>query len=171
MSASAAAAPVDSLPNGARSVILAGIRPMRPGDVAHVMKTWREAFKGSPTMHRKDWRDYKALHVPQLRACLDRRDTRCIVAQSEHGWPIGWLAFASWPSIDAVHWCHVSIAERRRGIATSLFDAAKLKQRVVYTHQGEVKRGGKERTDQWLSRWLSARGHIVSYTPYQEWAR
>lgn len=153
------------------TIAIAAVRPMRSGEPAHVLHTWAEGYKGSPPMRRKLWRDYKQIDVPVLHRALNRHDTTILVAVGRDDLPLGWIAFASWPSIDAVHWVHTGFDFRRAGVMAALFAAAKLKQRVVYTHQSEVKRGGKDRADQWLARWLAARGHSVSYIPYAEWSR
>lgn len=145
------------------------IRPMLSGELGHVLHTWAEAYKHSPAMKRKLWSDYKARDVPQLAACLKRPDTTVIVAIGDSGTPIGWLAFARWPSIDAVHWAHTGLKHRHNGVATALFKHADLKRRLLYTHKAEAKRG--TRIDELMSKWLERRGHVVSYTPYQEWAR
>lgn len=158
---------VDSMPPDCPPAFRAG----HSGDLAWMLRTWSEGYKGSPAMHRKVWRDYKAMDVPQLAVALRRHDTRLMVAVDEELQPVGWLAYAQWPSIDVVHWVHTNFKHRRMGVMRSLLEKAALKKRVIYTHQAEKKRRGGERSDERIKRMLEQRGRIVTYTPYQEWAR
>lgn len=147
------------------------VRPMRTGERAYVIHSWSEGWKQSPAMRRKVWRDFKVLDIPRLDAALDRRDTTVLMATIADR-SIGYIVFARWPSIDAIHWLYVRKVNRSHDhvVPTALLDAAALKSRIVYTHQGEVPGGARLRDDQRMAAWLRERGNVVSYVPYEEWA-
>lgn len=130
-----------------------------------------EGYKTSPEMRRKTWADYKALHVPALRAVLERPDVRMLAVEAHvpgHG--IGWLAWTPWPSVDIVHWAYVGRPFRRRGALKALIAAAGLRRNVVYTHRAGMQAGVRD-FDHVLARWMASAGHDVSHVPYNEWSK
>lgn len=147
------------------------IRPMAQRERVWVEHSFTEGYKNSPEMRRKVWSDYKARHVPALRECLARPDTRVLIAAdpiSDIG--AGWIAFATGWSVDVVHWICVSMQHRKHKLMTALLDAAVTRPNVVYTHKAPVRRQ-QVRADLWITDLLRARGTVVSHIPYQEWSK
>jgi hypothetical protein len=153
------------------------VRALRLDERAFAIKSFIEGYKDSPH-GAMPWAEYKAQVVPQLRAALERDDTRLLVATDDRDWALGWIAFSPWPSIDVLHWVYTAKPWRRArsqglaptGVMTALFDAAVTKRNVVYTHMAKVWRA-RTRADLWIADLLRARGAAVSYHPYAKWSR
>lgn len=153
------------------------VRPMRPEEYNWVIHSWTEGYKGSPCAEMP-WAEYKALVVPTLRAALARPDTQVLVATNGRGWGVGWMAFARWPSIDAIHWVYTAHQYRRAGsrglaptgVMTALIDAFAPRGNVVYTHKARLKRKA-QRADLWIADLLRERGATVSHVSYATWSR
>lgn len=147
------------------------VRPWRPDrERALVAHSWTQSYRDSPEMRNRfgRWEDYKAVYVPVIDAILDRDDTNVLVAAGPGDIAVGWMAFASWTSIDTVHWVWVQAQHRERGIARRLLDG--LRNRIAYTHKGPNRRR-QLRSDLVLCDSLRRRGVVVSHVPYQEWSR
>jgi hypothetical protein len=153
------------------------VRAMRLDERPFVIKPFIEGYKDSPN-GAMPWAEYKAQVVPQLRAVLEREDTRLLVATNDADSAIGWIAFSPWPSIDVVHWVYTARPWRRArsqglapiGVMTALLSAALTKRNVVYTHMAKVWRA-RTRADIWIAERLRAEGRDVSYHPYVKWSR
>jgi hypothetical protein len=148
------------------------VRPMREDELPYVIDSWAEGYKHAPAMRALRYADYKALHVPVLRAALARPDTTVMMVDGPiPRRAVGWLALARWPSIDVVHWVYVARQYRDPDHHVLLALLAQLRDRVSYTHKGQVGRGERQRSDVWLESLLRERGATVSYIPYSEWAK
>lgn len=146
------------------------IRPALPREYNWVITSWVESYKAAPGMPDR-WADYKAVHAPRLRECLAREDTQVLVAAdpvSDRG--AGWIAFARWPRIDAVHWLYVAPQHRGHRYHLALLAGAALRDHVVYTHKASIRKR-KTRADLWLAEVLLAQGKAVSYYSYKEWRK
>lgn len=145
------------------------LRPMSPRELPWVLHSWTEGYKHAPAARRKPWSDYKAHDVPRMREAIARPDTTVMVAADpDTGIGAGWMAFASWPMIDTVHWIYVAMRHRGRGVMTALL--GHLRDRVAYTHQGPVKRK-QVRADLRIADALRDQGKTVSYIPYADWSK
>lgn len=159
------------------------VRLVREDELPYVIHSWCEGYKNSPSCRRKLWPDYKAIDVPVLRAALARPDTTVLCAEADKpGRAVGWIAYARWPSIDAVHWIYVAHQYRRArsrglapiGVMMALLAAAGLRKRIVYTHQAATHHHHtrlRTPADQRIAELLRADGAAVSYVPYQEWSK
>jgi GNAT superfamily N-acetyltransferase len=149
------------------------VRPMRPDELPYAIHSWSQGYKDAPGMRSKTWRDYKALHLQPLRDALVRSDTtRLCVEAGVQNHAVGWIAFAHWPSVDAVHWVYVAKPFRRRGCMRALLAAAELRRHITYTFLGPVLRGrAQPRSDEWIADMLRRSGAVVSHVPYQEWSK
>lgn len=144
------------------------MRALAPDDVAYVQGAFSEGYKGSSNrMHKMTWVRYKRDVRPVLHQILARSEV--LVAEHD-GAVVGWIALVRGARVDTVHWIATRMCIdggpllRRRGVMTAIIDAARLKDRIVYTHRGS------KRSDEWIASWLRTRGAIsVVYQPYEEW--
>ncbi|MGN6107244.1 MAG: hypothetical protein ACTHU0_19205 [Kofleriaceae bacterium] len=162
------------------------IREMGPDDLAFVRATWRESYKHAPVVERMPWPAYRARICPVLYSLIERHDVSLIGAYDMDNRILGWLAWSPGRSISTVHWAYTRdhMGEeklRRRGIMTTLLDAADLGPRFLYTHKGEHRRGGggADRRRRYFPRpldeevvdWLRSRGQIAVHEDIHEWLK
>ncbi len=144
------------------------IHEMTPAEQGYVIKSWIEALHDHHK--RTPWKIYKPLVTPALRAVLAA--STVLTSVLDDGVLAGWIAFERGPRVSAVHWIHTRYKHpttkepmRRRGVASELFAAAQLGDRIVYTHHTASP------VDEQLALLLSKRGVAVGYVPYVEWKR
>jgi hypothetical protein len=160
----------------------AAYRDLAEDDRGYVRGSWAEGYKNAPKMARLPWAAYKRIVVPELEAALARPDTEIHIA--EHGDDIvGWIALSRGARVDTVHWVHTrfrigqtGVPLRHRGVMSSLFAAAELRKRIVYTFRGPTPRGrdrrvSRETGDERVVRWLATRGYTAAFVDFSEWAR
>lgn len=153
------------------------IRRVALDDLPYVRNSWAEGHKGAPGVRQMSWRLYKQFVVPQLNAACAHPAVELVGAYIGST-IVGWLALSRGKRVNALHWVHTRfrIGEsgeelRRRGIMTSLVDAAVLGNRIVYTWKGALGKhdhDGKT-MDERLLPWLSSRGQHAAYLPWKEW--
>lgn len=144
------------------------IHAMTLDEHGYVIKSWIEALHDHHK--RTPWKIYKPLVTPSLCAVLS--SSTVLTSVLDDGVLAGWIAFERGPRVSAVHWIHTRYSHprskeplRRRGIATELFTAAQLGDKIVYTHRTASP------IDEQLALIMSKRGIAVAHVPYTEWRR
>jgi hypothetical protein len=174
-----------------------------PNDaLPYIRKTWAESFHRAPGQSHRRFRTWKRGTFAMIDRILGDSTTRALVATApevtfermpddpDTAVPaiVGWIVWTPGRSISTVHYVYTrhevgGIEWRRRGVMTALVEAAKLGQRVAYTHKGEQRVGsfwkagkaGKRDLprplDEVIVDWLRARGTTVVYEPVEEWLK
>lgn len=94
------------------------IRPARSDDQAYIASTWWRSMLGG----RRAPRQRRRINA-QIDRILDDTTTRALVTLDRDR-IIGWLVFASAPSMRVLHYVYVRDDERGRGVARRMADAA-----------------------------------------------
>lgn len=161
--------------------LLLDIRPMKLDDLGYARWSFAEGHKGAPGTDGMSWRYYKRFIVPELDKCLSRPETM-VLAAYVGAVPAGWIAFHRGRRVSTVHWAHTRFqlgesgqALRRRGVMTTLFEAAGIGERICYTFKGAApmhgRKGRSQATmDEKLLPWLRKRGGEPVYIPWEEWS-
>lgn len=138
------------------------IRPATADELPYIRGAFAEGYKQSSNQLAKlPWSTYKRDVRPRLYQALDG----AAILVADHGGEVaGWIALAPGRRVDTVHWITTRLHHRGRGVMRALVEAARLKERIVYTHRGP------KRSDESIAQWLAARGAVsVVYEPYERW--
>lgn len=138
------------------------VRLMADDELPKVRSDFSEQYKlSSNTLAKLPWRAYKRDVWPGLHEALNRAE----ILVADHGGRIaGWIALSRGRRVDTVHWIATRHELKRQRVMAQIFDAAGLRDRIVYTHKGP------QRSDQWVAQWLMRRGAVaVVFEPYEKW--
>lgn len=151
------------------------IRPLAVEDYPYIRHTWREAVKKVRKYDRMPWPLYKQTVGKVIDGILVRDDVAILAAYAGDGRVVGWVAYQQGPTVSTLLYVYTRFASgevewRRRGIASTLLEAAELGKRIVYCfHSSRLHRAAS--TEDVLLRMAEKRGVSATYVPVEEFVR